>query len=153
MSGAVEQHHSQRLSLRRRVFEVVESGREDDFLSRLFDGFLIVLILLNVLAFTAETVSDLQAKWQREFYLFELFSVAIFTLEYIVRIWAAVEVPFLQRMPAWKARMKFASRPFLIIDLFAILPFYLSFLFPFFVLRVLRLFRVLLFLKDRKSVV
>ena len=147
MSGAVEQHPTQRQPLRRRVFEVVESGREDDFLSRLFDGFLIVLILLNVLAFAAETVSELQTVWHQEFYLFELFSVAIFTLEYIVRIWAGVEVPFLQRMPAWKARLKFATRPFLIIDLLAILPFYLSFLFPFFDLRVLRLFRILRFLK------
>ncbi len=147
MSGAVEHPSSQRQSLRRRVFEVAESGREDDFPSRLFDGFLITLILLNVTAFAAETVSEVHAKWQRELYLFELFSVAIFTLEYVLRIWAAVEVPFLQRMPAWKARVKFAGRPFLIIDLLAILPFYLSFLFPFFDLRVLRLFRVVRFLK------
>ena len=135
------------LALRKRVFEIVESGRERDPLSHLFDWFLILLILLNVIAFAAETVSSLDEKWSVEFYLFELFSVAIFSIEYLMRIWAGVEVPFLKRMSPWKARMKFALRPFLIIDLLAILPFYLNFLFPIFDLRVLRLFRVLRFLK------
>ena len=147
MIHAGETSGSRWLSVRRRVFEVIESGRESDLISKLFDGFLISLILLNVIAFAAETVSSVHARWGAELYLFELFSVAIFTLEYFVRIWAGVEVPFLQRMPPWKARLKYASRPFLIIDLLAILPFYLSFLFPFFDLRVLRMFRVIRFLK------
>ncbi len=135
------------LALRKRTFEIVESGRERDVASHVFDWFLITLILLNVIAFAAETVAVVHEKWHHELYLFELFSVAVFTIEYIVRIWAGVEVPFLKRMPPWKARLKFATRPFLLIDLLAILPVYLSFLFPFIDLRVLRLFRVLRFLK------
>ena len=147
MTQANEILTSRWLALRKRVFEVVESGRERDLLSHIFDWFLISLILLNVIAFAAETVVGLQEKWAQEFYYFELFSVAVFSIEYIVRVWAGVEVPFLQRMAPWKARLKFATRPFLLIDLLAILPFYLSFLFPFFDLRILRLFRILRFLK------
>ena len=74
------------LSLHRRVFEIVESGRERDQLRHIFDHFLITLIILNVLAFAAETVPSLLAEWHREFYLFELFSVVVFTLEYVALI-------------------------------------------------------------------
>lgn len=147
MTQANEPSSSRWLALRQRVFEVVESGRERDVSSHIFDWFLIALILLNVIAFAAETVPSFHKEWHAEFYLFELFSVAVFSIEYVVRVWAGVEVPFLKRMPPWKARLKFATRPFLIIDLLAILPFYLSFIFPFFDLRVLRLFRILRFLK------
>jgi voltage-gated potassium channel len=72
-------------------------------------------------------------------------SVGVFTTEYALRLWSCVEVPFLKRLPPLKARLKYATRPFLIIDLLAILPFYLSFLQPIDlrVLRVLRLFRFL----------
>jgi len=135
------------LRLRKRVFEIVEGGRERDRARHYFDNFLISLIILNVIAFAAETVPSLHAVWHIEFYRFELFSVAIFTLEYVARIWAGVEVPFLKRMSPLKARARFALRPFLIIDLMAILPFYLSFLHPIFDLRVLRMFRILRILK------
>ncbi len=135
------------LALRRRVYEIVESGRERDFASHVFDWFLIVVILLNVIAFAAETVTHLHEKWHYEFLLLEIVSVAIFTIEYLIRLWAGIEEPFLKRLPAWRARLKFASRPFMVLDLLVILPFYLSFVFPFIDLRILRMFRVLRILK------
>jgi voltage-gated potassium channel len=147
MKTADEKNLSRWLAVRKRVFEIVESGRERDTLRHIFDNFIISLILLNVIAFAAETVPSLHKKWHKEFFTFELFSVAVFTFEYIVRVWASVEVPFLKRMSPWKARLKFSLRPFLIIDLLAILPFYLSFLHPVFDLRVLRMFRIIRFLK------
>ena len=54
----------------------------------------------------------------------------IFTIEYAARIWSSIEVPFLKRLPPTEARIKFAMRPYLIIDLLAILPFYLSLDYP-----------------------
>ncbi len=147
MKYADEIPGSRWLRLRKRVFEIVEGGREQDRARHYFDNFLICLIVLNVIAFAAETVPSLHAIWHVEFYRFELFSVAIFTLEYIARIWTGVELPFLKRMSPLKARARFALRPFLIIDLLAILPFYLSFLHPIFDLRVLRMFRILRILK------
>ncbi len=69
----------------------------------------------------------------------------VFSVEYVLRIWSAVEIPMLSRMPPWKARARFAARPIMIVDLLAVLPWYLQ---PFFSvdlrsLRVFRLFRLL----------
>ena len=63
----------------------------------------------------------------------------------VLRLWSAVDIPMLSRMKPWQARLRFALRPIMIIDLLAVLPFYLQFLIPIDlrVLRVLRLFRLL----------
>lgn len=135
-----------RVPLRRRVYEIIEIGRGVDRTSAIFDAVIITLIILNVVAFALETVPSIEARYGDALYAFEILSVIVFTIEYALRIWSAVEVPFLQRMPAWEARVRFAARPYLIIDLLAILPFYLSFLFPV-DLRVLRVLRLLRFLK------
>lgn len=133
-------------ALRRRVYEIMEIGHGDDRASRFFDIFIVSLILLNVAAFIAETVPSLYASYHAYFFAFELFSVAIFTVEYALRLWTSVEMPFLRRLSPVKARLYSATRPSLIIDLLAILPFYLS---QFFAvdLRVLRTLRLLRFLK------
>lgn len=131
---------------RRRIYEIMEIGHGEDRASRVFDVFIVSLILLNVAAFVAETVPSLYAAYGPYFFAFELFSVAVFTVEYVLRLWTAVEMPFLKRLSPARARFYSATRPSLIIDLLAILPFYLS---QFFALdlRVLRTLRLLRFLK------
>jgi voltage-gated potassium channel len=131
---------------RRRVFEVLELARGEDALSSRIDGFLIALIVLNVLAFVAETVPSIEAGWGGWLKAFEIFSVIVFTIEYSARIWSSVEASFLKRLPPWQARLRFAMRGDLLIDLAAILPFYLSFLLPI-DLRLLRVLRLVRFLK------
>jgi len=132
-------------SARQRIHDILESGSEHDPVVRLASTLLVALITLNVAAFAAETVPELQRKYGTAFDLFNWFSVAIFTVEYALRLWSCVEVPLLRSLPPWRARAKFAARPLMVIDLFAILPFYLSFLIgiDLRVLRVLRLFRFL----------
>lgn len=132
--------------LRRRLYEILEIGHGEDFASRAVDTGIVTLILLNIAAFIAETDSDIQAAYRLEFEVFEIVSVAIFTVEYLLRLWTAVEVPYFKSIPAWKARLKLALRPALLIDLAAILPFYLSWIF-FIDLRMLRALRLLRFLK------
>ncbi len=134
-----------RLYWRKRIYEIIEVGRGEDRISKIVDNFLIVLITLNLLAFVIETVPSIKAMWGWHLDIFNIVSVIIFTIEYAARIWSSVEVPFLKRLPATEARMKFAMRPYLIIDLLAILPFYLSLFIPWDLrfLRVLRLFRFL----------
>jgi len=139
-------HGLERRTLRRRVYEIIETGHGEDAASKVFDSFIVALIFLNVAAFVAETVPSLRAEWGRGFHWFEVFSVAVFTIEYILRIWTAVEVPYLSRRHPWKARLKFARQPALLIDLAAFLPFYLSSLFSI-DLRILRTLRLLRFLK------
>jgi voltage-gated potassium channel len=133
-------------ALRRRVYEIIEVGQGDDRASRFFDASIVALILVNIAAFVAETVPALAARYGPWFQALEAFSVLIFTLEYAARLWTAVEVPYLARLPAWKARLTWASRAYLVIDLLAILPFYLGAILSL-DLRVLRVLRLLRFFK------
>lgn len=133
-------------ALRRRVYQVIEVGRGEDTASKAFDSFIVTLIVLNVAAFVAETVPSLHQHYAAEFHWFEVFSVVVFTLEYLARLWVAVEVPFLARLSPSAARLKLARRPALVIDLLAILPFYVGHIFAL-DLRVLRILRLLRFFK------
>lgn len=133
-------------TLRKRIYEIIETGHGEDPASKIFDSFIVVLILLNVAAFVAETVPSLEAAWRPWFHWFEVFSVAIFTIEYGLRLWTATEVPYLNRKHPWKARLNLACHPALIIDLLAFLPFYLSAI-VLIDLRILRTLRLLRFLK------
>lgn len=128
---------------RRKTHDVLEAGIGNDFLSRAVNSGLVILILVNVIAFALETVPDFGKQYATEFYWLNLVSILIFTLEYILRIWSCVEVPGLDLLRAPHARMRFALRPQQVIDLVVILPFFLSFFFliDLRILRALRLFR------------
>jgi voltage-gated potassium channel len=133
-------------SWRHRIFEIIEIGHGESRASRIFDTTIVTLILLNIAAFVAETVSWISAAYGPYFLAFEIFSVVVFGIEYGLRLWTAVEVPFLKRLPPWKARMTLALRPALLIDLAAILPFFLG-MFLNIDLRILRALRLLRFFK------
>jgi voltage-gated potassium channel len=130
---------------RRQVHDVLEVGGDAHPWGRVVNVFIVVLIIANAIAFAAETVNDLAARYHAFFFAFNVFSVAVFSIEYLLRLWSCVEIPMLSRMPRWQARARFAARPIMLIDLFAVLPFYFSWLVPvdLRVLRVLRLFRLL----------
>ena len=104
------------------------------------------LISLNVIAVTLETVENLSL-YSFHFYVFEVFSVAIFTGEYILRVWACTADKNYEN-PV-RGRIKFLVTPLALIDLMAILPFYLPMIFPLDLrfIRVLRLFRIFRVLK------
>jgi voltage-gated potassium channel len=133
-------------SWRIKVHDVLEVGGEAHPMGRVVNVFLIVLIIANGLAFAAETVNSLYARYGRWFEAFNAFSVMVFTVEYALRLWSSVEIPLLRRLPHWKARLRFALRPMMIIDLLAFLPWYF---YPIFRadLRALRLFRLFRLLK------
>jgi voltage-gated potassium channel len=130
---------------RREVHDVLEVGGDAHPAGRFVNAFIVVLIVLNAIAFAAETVDGLDARYGFYFRVFNVFSVAVFSIEYLLRLWSAVEIPMLSRMRPWQARLRFALRPMMLIDLFAVLPFYFSWLYPMDLrlLRVLRLFRLL----------
>jgi len=135
-----------RNAVRRRVYEILEARHSDDLISVLFDAFIIVLIITNVAAFIAETVDHLNARFNAAFELFNIISVIIFTIEYLARLWVAVEAVPLRHLKPAQARLHFATRLLSIIDLLAVLPFYLSSFFGL-DLRILRILRLLRFLK------
>lgn len=132
-------------TLRLRVYEILEVGRPGDHASAFFDIFMVVLIIANVVVFAADTDPDIAINWGREFHIFNVVSVLIFAVEYLARLWSSLEYPPLSRMPPWKARLKVATSPGMIVDLVVILPF---FLYPVIgaypvLLRVMRLLRFL----------
>lgn len=104
------------------------------------------LIILNVIAVAMETMEPLQQQYGGYFLAFEIFSVAVFTIEYVLRLWVCTENPLWQQVNPTKARLRHALTPFAIIDLLAILPFYLAFIVPV-DLRFLRVFRLIRLLK------
>ncbi len=131
---------------RRWCYNVVEAGGSSAG-ARFFDDFMVGLIILNVLAVILESVPSIQKPFEMEFYVFDFVSIIIFTIEYVVRLWASIEIPAIKHRGAFYGRLTFASRPSQIIDFLAFAPSYLSFFMPGLDLRVLRMFRLLRFLK------
>lgn len=82
------------------------------------------LIVANVFATVVGTVDVVSSRFGPALRGFQLFSVAVFTVEYLARLWAAVE--FDRYESALFGRIRYASRPLLIVDLLAILPFYVT---------------------------
>ncbi|NDV92453.1 ion transporter [Alteromonas sp. 345S023] len=117
--------------------------------SKLFDTLLVILILVNIAAMMLETVPGIPAVWQYELHIIEITSVILFTIEYALRVYSSAEAPSHHDKPymrPWQKRLDYIKSPMAIIDLMAILPFYLSMLVAF-DLRILRVFRVLRILK------
>ncbi|HYP52092.1 MAG TPA: ion transporter [Pyrinomonadaceae bacterium] len=128
--------------MKRRVFKIIERPTADDLVSRVFAVFVMTLIVFNVLAVVLETVEEISRPLARVFQLFEDFSVVVFTVEYVLRLWSCVSEPK-YRHPV-RGRLRYALTPLALIDLLAIIPFYLEFLpVDLRFVRVLRLFRLL----------
>lgn len=104
------------------------------------------LIILNILAVIIES-SFSSPNILRGFRLFETFSVIVFTIEYLLRLWVSDLIR--SEIKPWRARLKFTFSAMAMIDLLAILPFYLPFLFAIDlrILRILRLLRLTRILK------
>ncbi len=130
------------LALRQRIADLLQPHREHDFLGRSVDIFLIVLIVLNAIAIVLESVPRYGSLYYQQFYWFEVFSVAIFTIEYLLRLWTAPDVRGADGQRSGQARLKYLRSPMALIDLLAILPFYLAF-FVSIDLRFLRVVRLL----------
>ncbi|MEM0912722.1 MAG: ion transporter [Pseudomonadota bacterium] len=133
-------------TLRKRTFHSLEGGFEGSGYSRMTSGFIVVLIVLNVLAVIAESHEPWGSQYKTEFFIFNLVSVAIFTIEYVLRVWVCVESEDKADGQHTSSRLKYMLSPVAIIDLIAIAPFYLSFLFAI-DLRYLRMLRMLRLLK------
>ncbi len=115
-----------------------------DFLhSSVVSKFIYWMIIINVLAIILESYAIYRSEFANAFYYFEIFSVVIFSVEYIVRLYTA-PLAF-KSYKSINSRWKFASSGYGIIDLIAIIPFYIPFLFAvdLRILRVLRLIRLL----------
>ena len=129
------------MRFKKRIYEILDVAKPGDRASRLFDIFIVSLIALNVVSIILETVQSIYTKAPRLFGGFEILSVCIFSVEYILRLWSCTTNPSYAAPLA--GRLRFAKKPLIIFDLLAVLPFYLPFLgLDLRFIRALRLFRL-----------
>ncbi len=129
---------------RRRVFELLEVAAPGDRASRRVDTALISLIALNVLATVVESLPAVGGALGESFYRFEVLSVAVFGVEYLARLWSVVEGEDPRYRSPVLGRLRYSVSAIALIDLLAILPFFLAGLFAIDLrfLRVLRILRI-----------
>ncbi len=134
------------MALENRVHLLLEGTWQEDRWGRALNVFLIVLIALNVMAVLLESMETLAQRHAFAFRVFETFSVAVFTVEYGLRLWTCTEDPRRRGAGPLVARLRYAATPMAIFDLLAVLPFYLAMVVAI-DLRFLRVFRLLRILK------
>lgn len=132
--------------LRRIIYEWLYKPKDGVPTSKTFENYLSILIIANVACMILETVPAL-APYLRWLHLFEVISIAIFTGEYLIRLFIAPEEPDFK--DAKNPRLKFVFSFFAIIDALVIVPFLMGPLAPFDlrflrILRLLKLLRILL---------
>ncbi|VXD11553.1 Ion transport protein [Planktothrix serta PCC 8927] len=107
---------------KRRVFLILEAKEHKQTFSRVCEYFLIFLIISNTLAACIESIEEIFEAYKIWFIAFNRFSISIFTLEYLLRVWSCTSIEKYQH-PIW-GRLQYILTPLAIIDLIAVLPFY-----------------------------
>jgi voltage-gated potassium channel len=137
-------------SLQKKLYDLVEAPDNHVTSVQRYDWadiFLMALITLNVIAVIVESIPAVGREYHEEFYWFELFSVIVFSIEYCIRLAVCTEHPR-YRHPV-TGRLRFALSPLAIVDILAILPFYLPHLIAV-DLRIMRLLRMFRFIRVLK---
>jgi voltage-gated potassium channel len=128
---------------RRRLWQLIEERPTRDRQARIFDQVLMWVIIVNVTAIILESMPTLSVRYQALFVFINIVSVIVFTIEYVLRVWVAVEgAPDATPL---RARLRYMRTPMAVIDFLAIAPFYLGSLLgvDLRMLRALRLLRIL----------
>jgi voltage-gated potassium channel len=134
-------------ALRRRVYLVLEQGPVGERIAVVADRALMALIVINLVAVALESVPALGARYALTFDLIEYFSLTVFTIEYALRLWGAVEHGPHRHLSPARARLKYALSPAGLVDLVAVLPFWLALVLPadfrfVLVFRMVRFFKI-----------
>lgn len=127
--------------MRRRIFQIIETAKEDDRLSNVYDVFMMVVIMASLVPLAFKTEYPV-------FIVFERIAAVVFVIDYILRLWTA-------DLKLKKGKLSFLIYPFTpmaIIDLLCILPSISALSGAFRVFKVLRLLRTLRVLRVFKAV-
>lgn len=130
-------------SARHRVHHLLEPAKGADKAGKVIDAVITCIIVIAVIAVCLESVPEYGRDYQHVFLSIERFTVAFFSLEYLLRVWSA-QRPGVSTLVA---RRKYIFSFYGLIDLISVLPFYLAFLLPGLDLRFLRAVRMLRVLK------
>ena len=76
-------------AIRARVFDIISKDDGSDRASRTFDLLIMALIVLSITSIVLESFESLASRYATSFRAFEILTVAVFTLEYLARIWTA----------------------------------------------------------------
>jgi voltage-gated potassium channel len=131
---------------RRRAYEILEHQPAGDRPMQLASGLLVALVLTNIAAVVLESVPRFAMAFGTVFTAVETISLAVFTAEYLLRIWVAPDHAPWRDLPPRRAQLRYVLSADGLIDLVSVLPFWLAFMAPS-ELRIVLLFRIVRFLK------
>ena len=117
------------LRIQKRTSELLSKGNVTDKPSQYVDMILFILILLNVTAVCLESVEDIGETYKNTFYVFEIFSVIIFTIEYLLRVWSAPARKDYGNSSSFVKRLKYILSFTGLVDFLAIIPSILPYFF------------------------
>ncbi len=127
---------------RKWLYQILENNRNGT-LANIINNSLIILILLNVISIVAASEPGIKEKYAAFFYLIDVFTLVVFTIEYLIRVWVSIEGESSEDRQPIMTRLRYMVTPMALVDLLAILPSYLLFLgHDLLILRALRLIRV-----------
>lgn len=133
------------MTLRKWAFDLLEPSVSGSKAARAVEILLIVLIFLNIVAILLESIAEINLEYADFFAALESFSIIIFSIEYVLRLWTCVEHP---QYSKGMGRLRYATSPMALIDLFSVLPFYINYLpVDLRFIRMVRLFRLFRLLK------
>lgn len=104
-------------------------------MKKYFQFFIQALIVLSIISFSFSTLPNITSVTRHYLGVFEVFSLIVFTIEYVVRFLSS------------KKKLKYILSFLGLVDLIAILPFYLSLGLDLRAIRIFRLFRLIRLLK------
>ncbi|HQS25781.1 MAG TPA: ion transporter [Limnohabitans sp.] len=133
--------------IQRRTYEIVD-GEVPDKYSQALEVFIALLVIANVIGIILESVPEIHDQYASQFHYFDMFSVIVFSIEYLVRVWSYGAKYCENGAPmtfekSCSGRKAYIFSFYGIIDFLSTVPFYLQLLFPGADLRVLRMFRLL----------
>ena len=129
-------------SIQLKIYKILD-GSVHERAARYCEVFIAAVVVLNVVAIILESVHELHEAYEVYFHAFDVVSVMIFSIEYVLRVWTYGVKYTKEEGGAWRGRKEYLFSFYGLIDFFGTLPFYLQLLFPGLDLRFLRLFRLL----------
>lgn len=131
--------------IRYRVYEILEVRSGPDPAARVYDFVYLITIILNLAVSVLYTYEKYRMRYGSLFLVLENITVAMFCLDYLLRIWTAKYAH--PESGSLKAVRKYILSFTGIVDMLSFLPYYLPIFFPsgavaFRMLRIMRVFRL-----------